>query len=94
MYRTQIVEPSAVRTTTRTALRDVGFERVRGRMATRRVGGYEVLGRQMPWDWDCVSSTVGSSVVRGEGKKRKKKGKEKRKGESKYPPFGGMERWL
>lgn len=56
----------------------------------RKVGGYEVLGRNVPWDWDCVSSTVGSSVARGGGR-----GKKKKKGSGlKYPPFGGVERWL
>ena len=83
-----------MRATTRSALRDV---RVRGRV--RRVGGYEVLGKSVPWDWDCVSSTVGSSGRgpaggsfggRGGGKKKgKRKG-----GGLKYPPFGGVERWL
>lgn len=72
-----------MRAGTRSALRD---GRVRGRV--RRVGGYEVLGKSVPWDWDCVSSTVGSSI-RGGGKK-----KGKRKGGSRYPPFGGMERWM
>lgn len=84
MYRTQIVEPG-VRASTRSALRDV---RVRGRV--RRVGGYEVLGKSVPWDWDCVSSTVGSS---GGGEKRRGKGKGKGAG-LRYPPFGGMARWL
>lgn len=79
-----------MRATTRTALRDMRFDGVRSRMGMRRVGGYEVLGRDVPWDWDCVSSTVGSgrSTV-----PIKKKGK-KKEGGLKYPPFGGMERWL
>jgi hypothetical protein len=86
IYRTQIVEPAAVRATTRTALRDV---RVRGRV--RRLGGYDVSGRSVPWDWDCVSSTVGSSVRGG----AKRKGQRKKGGGGwKYPPFGGAERWL
>lgn len=79
-----------MRATTRSALRDV---RVRGRI--RRVGGYEVLGKSVPWDWDFVSSTVGSGVVHGGGKK--KPGKKKKRsggGGLKYPPFAGMERWL
>jgi hypothetical protein len=67
-------------------MRDV---RVRGRM--RRVGGYEVLRKSVPWDWDCVSSTVESSVGVGKGRGGEKG---KRKGGLKYPPFGGMQRWM
>jgi hypothetical protein len=94
-----------VRATTRRALREGANLRVRGRV--RRVGGYEVLGRSVPWDWDCVSSTVGSSVARGDGGsrygggdgKKKHNGKKKKKkggrgGGLSYPPFGGMEQWL
>ncbi|KAF1931625.1 uncharacterized protein M421DRAFT_2274 [Didymella exigua CBS 183.55] len=89
-YRTQIVEPG-VRAGTRRALRDV---RVRGGL--RRVGGYEVLGRSVPWDWECVSSTVGSSRCGGGDKSKKKKETKKKmeEGGLRYPPFGGMERWL
>ncbi|KAJ4984713.1 hypothetical protein SVAN01_09827 [Stagonosporopsis vannaccii] len=88
VYRTQIVEPTAVRASTRSALRHL---RAKGRV--RRVGGYEVLGKNVPWDWDCVSSTVGSRSSAGGAKegKRKRKGKGAR---LRYPPFGGMERWL
>jgi hypothetical protein len=75
-----------VRAETGRLLRDVRDVRVRGRV--RRVGGYEVLGKSVPWDWDCVSSTVESSVGGRGGKKGK------RKGGLKYPPFGGMERWM
>lgn len=90
MYRTQIMEPAAVRAGTRSALREVRDVRVQGRV--RRVGGYEVLGSRVPWDWDCVSSTVGSSIGLGQGAGRKKG---KRKGGGwKYPPFGGVERWM
>ncbi|KAH6644041.1 hypothetical protein C7974DRAFT_407749 [Boeremia exigua] len=88
VYRTQIVEPAAVRATTRSALREV---RVRG--GVRRVGGYDVAGRSVPWDWDCVSSTVGSSV-RGGGGGRKGRRKKGAGGGLRYPPFGGLERWL
>ncbi|KAF3034183.1 hypothetical protein E8E11_002669 [Didymella keratinophila] len=90
VYRTQIVEPAIVRAETGRLLREARDVRVRGRM--RRVGGYEVLGKSVPWDWDCVSSTVASSVV-GRADPRKK-GKAKRKGGLKYPPFGRMERWM
>ena len=57
------------------------------------MGGYEVTGRSVPWDWECVSSGVGSSVV---GRRGGKKGKRRKGGGGglKYPPFGGMERWL
>lgn len=57
-YRTVIATPGVdeVRETTRIALREAKPERNR----LRRVAGYEVLGREVPWSWDCVSS-VGSS---------------------------------
>lgn len=58
-------------------------------MGVRKVGGYEVLGRDVPWDWDCVSSTDRSEKSPGSGKKKGKKN-----GGLKYPPFGGVERWL
>ncbi|KAF2687753.1 hypothetical protein K458DRAFT_414834 [Lentithecium fluviatile CBS 122367] len=86
IYRTQIVEPKPreVRETTRIALREVRPEgRQRGRL--RRVAGYEVLGREVPWDWDCVSS-VPSSGIGG-----------RRAGGSnglRFPPFGSMDRWM
>ena len=80
------MEPAAVRAGTAHALREMRDVRVRGRM--RRIGGYEVLGKSVPWDWDCVSSTVGSSV----GSRKGKKGK--RKEGLKYPPFGDMQRWM
>jgi hypothetical protein len=57
----------------------------------RRVAGYELLGKQVPWDWDCVSSTVGSSSAGGGKWTRKRKGSGK---ELKYPPFGSIERWM
>jgi hypothetical protein len=87
VFRTQIVEPKTdrVREVTRTALREVRPERrQRGRL--RRVAGYEVLGRETPWDWDCVSSNVatsspGSTANKGDSRSR-------------YPPFGGMDRWM
>lgn len=79
---------------TRGALRDSANVRIRGRV--RRVGGYEVLGKSVPWDWDCISSTVGSSGGGGGKKKKKRQGKKKggRGGGLMYPPFGGMEQWL
>ncbi|KAF1979477.1 hypothetical protein BU23DRAFT_98569 [Bimuria novae-zelandiae CBS 107.79] len=80
-YRTKIVEPATreVRETTRVALREVRPER--GRL--RRVAGYEVLGKEVPWDWDCVSSVVsgGGGSRRGDSRLR-------------YPPFGTMDRWM
>lgn len=97
-YRTQIVEPTLqVRETTRTALQST-TDRTRGRL--RRVAGYEVLSAQVPFDWDCISSTVGSSAGRGGGGKwvrMKKKGSGSGRGGGgglKYPPFGGVERWM
>ncbi|OAL45086.1 hypothetical protein IQ07DRAFT_233575 [Pyrenochaeta sp. DS3sAY3a] len=88
IYHTQIVEPAQVRESTRVAL--CNPERPRGRL--RRVAGYELLGREVPWQWDCVSSTVGSSVSGGKWstKKRSSKGG----GGLRYPPFGSMDRWL
>jgi hypothetical protein len=88
IYRTQIVEPTsaAVRETTRAAL-----QAPKHRSQLRRVAGYEVLGKQMPWDWDCVSDSAGSSAGGGRWVKRKISGG---RGGLKYPPFGGMERWL
>ncbi|KAL6704135.1 hypothetical protein ACN47E_008695 [Coniothyrium glycines] len=90
IYRTQIIEPTSVRGTTRLALRTVESERPRGRL--RRVAGYEVLGREVPWNWDCVSSTVGSSTAAGGVRWVRRKGKSA--SIIKYPPFGGPERWL
>lgn len=87
IYRTQIVEPAYVRETTRVALRSVQPERQRSRL--RRVAGYEVLGREVPWNWDCVSSTLGSSSA-GSGKWTRKR----RGGGLRYPPFGTIDRWL
>lgn len=77
MYRTQIVEPALkevreVKDATRIALREVKPER--GRL--RRVAGYEVMGKDVPWDWDCVGSVASSG------------------GKLRYPPFGGMDRWM
>ncbi|KAF9733119.1 hypothetical protein PMIN01_08802 [Paraphaeosphaeria minitans] len=79
IYRTQIVEPAKteIRETTRVALREVRPDR--GRL--RRVAGYEVLGREVPWDWDCVSSAASGAGRRGETK-------------LKYPPFGNTDRWI
>lgn len=87
IYRTQIVEPAEVRETTRVALRSVQPERERGRL--RRVAGYEVLGTQVPFDWDCISSTVGSGGGGGRWVRKKVK-----TGGLKYPPFGSMDRWM
>jgi hypothetical protein len=91
IYRTQVVQPTTntttVRESTRAALRSVQQERTRGTL--RRVAGYEVLGKQVPWDWDCVSSTVGSSASSGGRWMRRR-----RPSGLKYPPFGPMDRWL
>ncbi|KAH7410450.1 hypothetical protein DE146DRAFT_604162 [Phaeosphaeria sp. MPI-PUGE-AT-0046c] len=87
IYRTQIVEPREVRDMTRVALRGVQPERQRGRL--RRVAGYEVLGSQVPFDWDCVSSTVGGSSAGGRWVRKKAKSSGLR-----YPPFGSVERWM
>lgn len=61
IYRIQPIyerrEPDVeVRETTRIALREVRPERSR----LRRVAGYEVLGKRVPWSWDCVSGTNSS----------------------------------
>jgi len=87
IYRTQIVEPAQVRETTRTALGSVQPERHRGRL--RRVAGYEVLGAQVPFDWDCISSTVDNSSAGGRWVRKKVKS-----GGLKYPPFASMDRWM
>jgi hypothetical protein len=86
VYRTQVFEPTQVRETTRVALRSVQPERERGRL--RRVAGYEVLGAQVPFDWDCISSTVGSNSG---GRWVRKKVKS---GGMRYSPFGSMDRWM
>ncbi|KAF2845428.1 hypothetical protein T440DRAFT_277042 [Plenodomus tracheiphilus IPT5] len=87
IYRTQIVEPATVRETTRVALHSMQSGRRQSRL--RRVAGYEVLGRELPWQWDCISSTVGSSSV-DRGKRTRRNGR----GGLKYPPFGGLEKWM
>jgi hypothetical protein len=85
IYRTQIIEPTSadIREATRVALRSVQPQRNRSQL--RAVTGYEVSGK---WDWDCVSSSIGGSSAGG-GKWKKRRGRE-----LKYPPFGGMDRWL
>ncbi|KAF2134586.1 hypothetical protein P153DRAFT_380403 [Dothidotthia symphoricarpi CBS 119687] len=92
-YRTQIVEPAAIRAQTIAALREVRPERARGRL--RRVAGYEMLGREAPWNWDCVSSSAGSgskSSIGGGRWVRKRRGSAG--GGLRYPPFGGSEKWM
>ncbi|KAF1949321.1 hypothetical protein CC80DRAFT_278126 [Byssothecium circinans] len=87
VYRTQIVEPRVreVQETTRIALREAPSER-RDRGRLRRVAGYEVLGREVPWNWDCVSS------VPSENKRERS---EKKSGRGlKFPPFGSMDQWM
>lgn len=70
------------------ALREVRPEhRDRGRL--RRVAGYEVLGREVPWNWDCVSSSVAS----GKGEARKSDGVKGGSG-LRFPPFAAMDRWM
>jgi hypothetical protein len=80
-YRTIVAEPrpgvDEIRETTRVALRETRPER--GRL--RRVAGYEVLGKEMPWSWDCVSSTASSDI------RRKRRGRV-------FPPYGGPGSWL
>jgi hypothetical protein len=80
------VEPAKIelRETTRVALRELRPDR--GRL--RRVAGYEVLGREVPWDWDCVSSAA-SGIGTWKNGDRKQGGSR-----LKYPPFGNMDRWL
>jgi hypothetical protein len=88
IYRTQIVEPREVRETTRVALTTTESDRQRGRL--RRVAGYEVLGSQVPFDWDCISSTAGGgSIAGGRWVRRKMK-----RSNLKYPPFGTVDRWM
>jgi hypothetical protein len=87
IYRTQVVEPREVRETTRVALRTTESERQRGRL--RRVAGYEVLGAQVPFDWDCISSTAGGSIAGGRWVRKKVKSSN-----LKHPPFGGVEKWM
>ena len=84
IYRTQIVEPNTreIRETTRIALREVRPERERGRL--RRVAGYEVLGRHVPWSWDAVSSVASG----------RSKGRRERSGSTKFPPFGEAGSWM
>jgi hypothetical protein len=92
-YKTITITPDQTRTeiqeTTRTALRDA---RPRSERRIRRVAGYEVLGRDVPWNWDSVSSAAGSSVRDGGGG-----GGRKGSGSSgglKFPPFGAMDKWM
>jgi hypothetical protein len=87
IYRTQVVEPREVRETTRVALRTTESERQRGRL--RRVAGYEVLGAQVPFDWDCISSAAGGSVAGGRWVRKKVKSSN-----LKHPPFGSVEKWM
>ncbi|PVH94254.1 hypothetical protein DM02DRAFT_198761 [Periconia macrospinosa] len=92
VYRTQLVEPRVqeVRETTRIALREGRPDR-RDRGRLRRVAGYEVLGREVPWSWDCVSS-----VASGKDGDTSKSRHESRRGSvvSRFPPFGTMDQWL
>ena len=90
IYRTQVVEPSSrdIRETTRIALREVRPDRQRGRL--RRVAGYEVLGRNVPWSWDAVSSVGSKTGDRGSsvgGREGARKG-------LRFPPFGGAGSWM
>ncbi|EMD95039.1 hypothetical protein COCC4DRAFT_151445, partial [Bipolaris maydis ATCC 48331] len=113
IYHTQIIQPtsprargpspSTVRETTRIALRTSTAtssnqpQQRRPRNNLRRVAGYQVLGRQVPWDWDCVSSTVGgsSSSNAGGGATKGKWVRRKSGGAGLvYPPFGDAEKWM
>lgn len=89
-YKTRIVEPvrREVRETTRIALRESRPDR--GRL--RRVAGYEVLGREMPWDWDCVSSESSGRDRSAKGENRGRSGR--RSSKLRYPPFAGADRWM
>ncbi|KAF2477795.1 uncharacterized protein BDR25DRAFT_3999 [Lindgomyces ingoldianus] len=82
-YGTVIAEPGRqdIRETTRVALREATPAWDRGRL--RRVAGYEVLSAQVPWGWDCVSSTAGSGTRRREGRRGLR-----------YPPFGPASSWM
>ena len=83
-YRVVIAEPETeeIRETTRIALRE---SRPRERRL-RRVAGYEVLGREVPWSWDCVSSVDGRGRETGTGRRGG--------GGLRYPPFGESEDWM
>lgn len=52
------------------------------------MAGYEVLGKTVPWDWDCVSSSVGGGG--GGGGRSRSRGRSERR----FPPFGGAEGWM
>lgn len=82
-YSTVVVEPDVreIRETTRIALREARPERRR----LRRVAGYELLGRDVPWSWDCVSSVAESD----------RRGREIRRGGGlRFPPFGSPGSWM
>ena len=74
-------ERFAVRAATSRRLEEVRVEAFRpsevGRRL-RRVAGYEVLSRRVPWGWECVE--METDEPRGRG--------------GRYPPFGGAETWM
>ncbi|KAF5849384.1 hypothetical protein GGP41_006267 [Bipolaris sorokiniana] len=91
--------PSTVRETTRIALRTSTAtsnqpQQRRPRNNLRRVAGYQVLGRQVPWDWDCVSSTASNSSNAGGGTKGKWVRRKSGGAGLVYPPFGDAEKWM
>jgi hypothetical protein len=55
IYRIQPIyeraAPREIQETTRIALREVRPQRTR----LRRVAGYDILSRQVPWSWDAIS---------------------------------------
>lgn len=79
-----------VRETTRVALREVRPSRTE-RVRLRRVAGYEMLGREVPWNWDCVSSVTSGGVVGGS---RRSGSGRKAHILRHYPPFESIDRWM
>lgn len=86
-FQTRIFEPTTVRESTRVALRNVQSGRQQSRL--RKVAGYEVLSREVPWQWDCVSNTSESSVADPKPRARRI-----RRAGLLYPPFSTLEAWL
>ncbi|KAF2742721.1 hypothetical protein M011DRAFT_260622 [Sporormia fimetaria CBS 119925] len=60
MYHFQPIAPrrepfvDEIRRTTRVAIKEIKPERKK----LRRVAGYEVLSKQVPWSWDCMSKST------------------------------------
>lgn len=89
-YRTVIATPKCVsgrdgvtiQRSTRDALCKPGDYTGPRRSRVRRMAGCEVLSRQLPWSWDCISS---------EGSEEKTR---KEKDKLNYPPFGSASSWM